>query len=60
MNAIAVIHHERLWCLLTRPLPILEKVAMPAGVGADVMLPVGDVVMGAFVAPGVLGEPVPL
>ena len=33
---------------------------MAVGVGADVMLPVGDGEMGAFVAPGEVGEPVPL
>lgn len=32
---------------------------MPAGVGADVMVPVGDGVRGAWVAPGVVGDPVP-
>jgi len=44
---------------LTYPLPILFQEAMPTGVGADVMLPVGEGVMGCLVAPGVVGEPVP-
>ena len=44
---------------LTYPLPILFQEAMPTGVGADVMLPVGEGVMGWLVAPGVVGEPVP-
>ena len=44
---------------LTRPVPNKEYVEIPTGVGAGVTTPVGDGVMGALVAPEVIGEPVP-